>query len=276
MMGRTDMLAVRGLTKRYPAFVLEDVSFTLRPGRIMGLIGKNGAGKSTTLKAILRLVAPDAGEVRILGRDFRREETACKQEMGIVLGGIDFYMYKKLAAITDVTRRFYPQWDEEAYRRYCRLFDLDESKRVNQLSSGMRVKYLIALALSHQARLLILDEPTSGLDPVARDELLALFRRVVKNGERSVLFSTHITSDLDSCADDITYLQGGRVLQSRDKAGFLRAFDHLKRPEDTGALTLAQIMIRTERGARDDDAAFIRKSGWLPIHPSSFSSVWGR
>ena len=276
MMGRTDMLAVRGLTKRYPAFVLEDVSFTLRPGRIMGLIGKNGAGTSTTLKAILRLVAPDAGEVRILGRDFRREETACKQEMGIVLGGIDFYMYKKLAAITDVTRRFYPQWDEEAYRRYCRLFDLDESKRVNQLSSGMRVKYLIALALSHQARLLILDEPTSGLDPVARDELLALFRRVVKNGERSVLFSTHITSDLDSCADDITYLQGGRVLQSRDKAGFLRAFDHLKRPEDTGALTLAQIMIRTERGARDDDAAFIRKSGWLPIHPSSFSSVWGR
>ena len=276
MMGRTDMLAVRGLTKRYPAFVLEDVSFTLRPGRIMGLIGKNGARKSTTLKAILRLVAPDAGEVRILGRDFRREETACKQEMGIVLGGIDFYMYKKLAAITDVTRRFYPQWDEEAYRRYCRLFDLDESKRVNQLSSGMRVKYLIALALSHQARLLILDEPTSGLDPVARDELLALFRRVVKSGERSVLFSTHITSDLDSCADDITYLQGGRVLQSRDKAGFLRAFDHLKRPEDTGALTLAQIMIRTERGARDDDAAFIRKSGWLPIHPSSFSSVWGR
>ena len=211
MMGRADMLAVRVLTKRYPAFVLEDVSFTLRPGRIMGLIGKNGAGKSTTLKAILRLVAPDAGEVRILGRDFRREETACKQEMGIVLGGIDFYMYKKLAAITDVTRRFYPQWDEEAYRRYCRLFDLDE--------------------------------------------LLALFRRVVKSGERSVLFSTHITSDLDSCADDITYLQGGRVLQSRDKAGFLRAFDHLKRPEDTGALTLEQIMIRTERGARDDDAA---------------------
>lgn len=146
--------------------------------------------------------------MRILGRDFRREETACKQEMGIVLGGIDFYMYKKLAAITDVTRRFYPQWDEEAYRRYCRLFDLDESKRVNQLSSGMRVKYLIALALSHQARLLILDEPTSGLDPVARDELLALFRRVVKNGERSVLFSTHITSDLDSCADDIILFAG--------------------------------------------------------------------
>ena len=94
-MAMTDMLAVRGLSKRYPAFVLEDVSFTLEPGRIMGLIGKNGAGKSTTLKAILRLVAPDAGEVRILGRDFRREETACKQEMGIVLGGIDFYMYKR-------------------------------------------------------------------------------------------------------------------------------------------------------------------------------------
>ena len=212
MMGRTDMLAVRGLTKRYPAFVLEDVSFTLRPGRIMGLIGKNGAGKSTTLKAILRLVAPDAGEVRILGRDFRREETACKQEMGIVLGGIDFYMYKKLAAITDVTRRFYPQWDEEAYRRYCRLFDLDESKRVNQLSSGMRVKYLIALALSHQARLLILDEPTSGLDPGERVRFRNLLSEFAH--DRIVLISTHIVPDVEYIAMQNAIMKDGRIIET--------------------------------------------------------------
>lgn len=160
--------------------------------------------------------------MRILGRDFRREETACKQEMGIVLGGIDFYMYKKLAAITDVTRRFYLQWDEEAYRRYCRLFDLDESKRVNQLSSGMRVKYLIALALSHQARLLILDEPTSGLDPVARDELLALFRPggQKRGEERAVLHPHHLGSGQ---LRGRHHLFAGRPGASEpDKAGFLR------------------------------------------------------
>lgn len=269
-------LAVKGLCKRYPAFSLESVSFSVPEGAVMGFIGRNGAGKSTTLKALLGLVHPDAGEVTVLGKSFREEERYIKERIGVVLGGIDFYPKKKVRLLSDVTRRFYGNWQEEKYRHYLNLFGIDQEKRVDQLSTGMRVKYMIALALSHDARLLILDEPTSGLDPVSRDELTELLRRIAADGHRSVLFSTHITSDLDSCADDITYLQGGRVLQSRDKAGFLRAFDHLKRPEDTGALTLAQIMIRTERGARDDDAAFIRKSGWLPIHPSSFSSVWGR
>jgi len=248
------MLRVEGLSKTYPGFSLEEVSFSLEPGRIMGLIGKNGAGKSTTLKSILNMVHPDKGRVEVLGRDFYGQERACKQEMGVVLGGIDFYPLKKLSAITGVTRRFYEGWDQEKYRGYIRQFGLDEGKRFKELSNGMKVKYLLALALSHGARLLILDEPTSGLDPVSRDELLHIFRRIVADGERGILFSTHITWDLDRCADDITYIQRGRVLKSAGKETFLASFDHLKTPEDQGPLTLEEIMLRTERSEWDETA----------------------
>ena len=200
-------LAVDGLTKTYPSFTLDHMSFTLGRGRIMGLIGKNGAGKSTTIKSILHLVSPDSGHVEVLGMDMADQEAACKQAMGVVLGGAGFYQHKKLSAITAVTSRFY----RAAYERYLREFELDPGKQIRELSTGMQVKYQLALALSHRAELLILDEPTSGLDPVSRDELLELFQALAAGGERSILFSTHITSDLDRCADDITYIKDGRV-----------------------------------------------------------------
>lgn len=246
------VLRIQGITKHYPGFALEDVSFSLAPNRIMGLIGKNGAGKSTTLKAILNMVSPEKGRVTLFGSDFRQHEKACKQRLGVVFGGIDFYPLKKLSAITAVTRKFYTNWDEAQYQTYLKRFALEEGKKFKELSNGMKVKYLLALALSHHAELLLLDEPTSGLDPVSREELLHIFRQIVQNEPCSILFSTHITSDLDRCADDITYIQNGRVLQSADKATFLRCFDHLKTPEDTGPLTLEEIMLRTERSAWDD------------------------
>lgn len=249
------LLKIEGLCKRYPGFALEDVSFSLAPGRIMGLIGKNGAGKSTTLKAALNMVSPQSGTVTMFGQDFYRHEKECRQRVGVVFGGIDFYPLKRLSAITAVTRRFYADWDEERYRAYLRRFSLDESRKFKELSNGMKVKYLLALALSHRAELLILDEPTSGLDPVSREELTHIFRHIVKTEGCAILFSTHITSDLDRCADDITYIQNGQVLQSADRETFLRSFDHLKTPEDTGPLTLEDIMLRTERSGWDDDAA---------------------
>ena len=245
------VLSVAGLTKRYPNFILEDVSFSLAPGRIMGLIGKNGAGKTTTLKSILNLVNPDSGHVEMFGMDFRAQEESCKQKIGVVLGGIDFYRHKKLADITKVTKRFYTDWDERAYQRYLEMFSLDPTKRVKELSSGMKVKYMIALALSHNAKLLIFDEPTSGLDPVSRDDLLTLFRQLVKDGQRSILYSTHITSDLEKCADDITYIKDGRLLRSAEKAAFIESFQYLKNPGESKELSLEEIMIRTERSSCD-------------------------
>ena len=248
------LLKIERLCKRYPGFALEDVSFSLAAGRIMGLIGKNGAGKSTTLKAALNMVSPQSGTVTMFGQDFYRHEKECRQRVGVVFGGIDFYPLKRLSAITAVTRRFYADWDDAQYRTYLRRFALDESRKFKELSNGMKVKYLLALALSHRAELLILDEPTSGLDPVSREELTRIFRHIVKTEGCAILFSTHITSDLDRCADDITYIQNGRVLQSADRENFLRSFDHLKTPGETGNLTLEEIMLRTE-GREADEAA---------------------
>ena len=241
------ILEVKGLCKTYPAFRLRDVSFAVDPGAIMGFIGRNGAGKSTTIKAMLNLVHPDSGRVTMFGQDFYANEPVCKQQLGVVLGGVDFYPNKKLRSITNVTRTFYDRWDENKYRHYLSLFALDETKKVSQLSSGMRVKYMLALALSHDARLLILDEPTSGLDPVSRDELTELLRRIAADGTRSVLFSTHITSDLEKCASHITFIQEGRLQRSDTLAGFMAHY------ADLGS-TLEEIIVAAERRPYDADA----------------------
>ena len=239
-----NVLTVKGICKSYPSFTLKEVSFALPQGTVMGFIGRNGAGKSTTLKSILGLVHPDKGQVTFMEQDVAQNEQYMKENIGVVLGGIDFYAQKKIKTITDVTRRFYPNWEEEKYRHYLSLFGLDETKRVRELSDGMRVKYLIALALSHQAKLLILDEPTSGLDPVSRDELTELFRAIVADGSRSILFSTHITSDLEKCADHITFIKDGEIFYTGAKADFLTEYAHL-------GTTLEEIIVAAERRSLD-------------------------
>ena len=218
------ILKVDGLCKKYPEFTLDHVSFSMEEGKVMGFIGRNGAGKTTTLKALLRLVHPDGGQVELFGLDAARDEHAIRQKIGFVSGGLSYYPRKRLAQITAATRRFYPEWDEEMYRRCLERFRLSEDKRTSELSEGMKVKYQLALAMSHGARLLILDEPTSGLDPVSRDDLLDLFLTLCEEDGVSILFSTHITSDLEKCADDITYIQNGRIFASQPKQEFLAAY----------------------------------------------------
>ena len=239
-----NVLTVKGLCKSYPSFTLKEVSFALPQGTVMGFVGRNGAGKSTTLKSILGLVHPDKGQVTFMEQDAVQNEQYMKENIGVVLGGIDFYPQKKIKTMTDVTRRFYPNWEEEKYRHYLSLFGIDETKRVRELSDGMRVKYLIALALSHQAKLLLLDEPTSGLDPVSRDELTELFRAIVADGSRSILFSTHITSDLEKCADHMTFIKDGEIFFTGAKADFMTAYAHL-------GTTLEEIIVAAERRPLD-------------------------
>lgn len=240
------LLDVKNITKEYPSFAIREISFVIPKGKIIGLIGKNGAGKSTTLKSILNLVPIDQGEIKMFNKDFLTEEIYCKQHLGVVLGSFDFYKEKKIKDITKVTKRFYSNWDEATYQKYLSAFSLDQEKKVKELSAGMQVKYSIALALSHQAQLLIFDEPTSGLDPVSRDDLITIFLQIVKNGERSILFSTHITSDLEKCADDILYIREGALIKAAPKAAFIDSFQYLKTPEDTHDLSLEEIMIRME------------------------------
>ena len=204
---------VKNLCKSYESFALKDVSFDIAEGEIMGFIGRNGAGKTTTLKSLLNLVHPDSGEISFFGMDFTQHESEIKQRIGYAAGGMSYYSRKRLRDIAKVTSGFYDEWSDDEYRRLLALFSLDENKRVIDLSEGMKVKFHLALALSHNAKLLILDEPTSGLDPVSRDELLELFMQIAKSGT-AILFSTHITSDLDKCADKITYISGGRIIDS--------------------------------------------------------------
>lgn len=209
-----------GLCKRYDHFALKDVSITVEPGSITGFIGRNGAGKSTTLRCLEGAVHPDAGQIRYFGLPFEGHENEVKQHIGFELGGADFYRTKRVSDIASVTRRFYKDWDERAYTTYCQQFCLDQNQRLRELSQGMRVKFTLALALSHHARLLILDEPTSGLDPASREEVLDIFLTLAHSQSTGVLFSTHITSDLDKCADAIVYIKDGHVVDS----GSLMAF----------------------------------------------------
>ena len=218
------ILEIKELRKAYPGFLLDNVSFDVEEGSIMGFIGRNGAGKTTTIKSVLNLVHADGGTVLFEGQDLWANETACKKQIGLVLGEFSFYKRKKLRSIAEVTKRFYPEWDEDTYQTLLRRFSLDPEKKVSELSQGMRVKFALALALSHRAKLLILDEPTSGLDPVSRDELIDIFRSIIEDGEHSILFSTHIISDLEKCADYITYIKGGKIVVSTDADSFRDAY----------------------------------------------------
>jgi len=224
MKNEREILSVQHLNKSYDAFKLRDVSFTLKAGSIMGFIGRNGAGKTTTLKSMVNLVHSDSGSVQFFGLDIKTHESEIKQRISFAFGGVDYYLQKKLDTITNVFKRFYDHWDEKAYENYINRFELNPNKKVKELSQGMRVKYSLALALSHHAEILILDEPTSGLDPVSRDEILNIFEDVVDSKQASILFSTHITSDLDKCADDITYIKNGQILVSEDKDTFVDSY----------------------------------------------------
>jgi ABC-2 type transport system ATP-binding protein len=230
-----NLLNVRHLSKRYERFCLNDVTFTLEQGYIMGFIGINGAGKTTTLKSVLNMVHPDSGSVEIIGKDIKHCETAIKQDLGVVLGDKDMYKSYRIRDISRVVSRFYHNWDESAYRNHIERFSIDPGKKVGELSEGMKTKYFLALAMSHHARLYILDEPTSGLDPAARDELLELFQELVEDGAHSILYSTHITSDLEKCADHILYIDNGSIIGCDTKDDFLESYKLVK--GDAGDLT---------------------------------------
>ncbi len=198
------------LRKVYPDFTLDGVSFSVEEGQIAGLVGPNGAGKSTTLKSVMGLISSE-GTVRVFGKSFFADDGDSKQLIGYVGGGFRFYPNKSLSAVAKAVSRFYPNWDGEAFRRRCEEYGLAATKKVHELSEGMKVKFSLAIALSHGARLLILDEPTSGLDPVSREDFCDALLSLKASGA-AVLFSTHITSDLMRAADKIIYLSGGRIL----------------------------------------------------------------
>lgn len=214
-------LTVKNLHKEYPAFTLDNVSFSVGEGRVCGLIGANGAGKTTTLKGIMGLIKT-TGEAEAFGVSLRENEA--KKKIGYVGGGFRYYPQKTVSQIARVTARFYPAWREEKFKNYLAQYSIDERKKISALSDGMKVKFFLALALSHGAKLLILDEPTSGLDPLSREEFCDTILESVCAEGVSVLYSTHITSDLEKIADDVVFLSQGKVLANRTLKSLLNSY----------------------------------------------------
>ncbi len=219
-----EILKLENVNKKYPSFSLKDVSFSIKPGEIMGFIGRNGAGKTTTLKCIMNLLHYESGSIQAFEKDMTDNELENKQRIGFALSELNYYPNRTIKQLMNVTKRFYKNFDEKKFEGVCKLFNLDVNKKLEELSSGMKVKYSVAIALSHKAELLILDEPTSGLDPVSREEVLDIFREIVKSGDRAILFSTHITSDLDKCASNITYIHDGRIIFTGKKKDFVNSY----------------------------------------------------
>ena len=194
----------------------------------MGFIGRNGAGKTTTLKSIMNMIHYESGKISAFDKDMNEYELENKQRIGFALSELNYYPNRTIRRLMDVTKRFYKNFDENKFVEVCKIFNLNLDKKLEELSSGMKVKYSVAIALSHEAELLILDEPTSGLDPVSRDEILDIFHKIVKNKDRAILFSTHITSDLDKCASDIAYIHDGEIIYSGTKKDFVSSYLFIK------------------------------------------------
>ena len=217
-------LEIQKLTKSYPGFTLDNLNLTLPSGCIMGLVGENGAGKSTTIKLLLDIIQKDKGSIRIFGREMTADAKDIRNDIGVVLDSPYFPEVLKGEQINKIMKNIYSNWNEETFFSLLKKFSVDETKPVKTLSKGMKMKLSIAVALSHNAKLLILDEPTNGLDPVVRDEIIELLYEFTRNPMNSVLISSHIVTDLEKLCDYVAFLHNGRLLVCDEKDRLLEKY----------------------------------------------------
>ncbi len=221
-------IEIKNITKKYDGFTLDNISFDVPKGSIMGYIGQNGAGKSTTLRGLLNITAIDSGEIRLLGMDHIKDEKEIKERLAVVFDELPFHDVFNTKDMSRIFEGIYPKWNRNTYVRYLDRFELPMKKKIGDFSKGMKMKLQIACALSHEAELIVMDEPTSGLDPVVRDEILRIFMEYLEDGERSILMSSHITSDLEKIADSITFIDRGKILLSGYKDEILETHGVIK------------------------------------------------
>ena len=217
-------LEIKNLNRSFPGFRLEDLSLTLPSGCIMGLIGENGAGKSTTIKLILDMLRPDSGSISILGRDNRENISLIKEDVGVVLDEMGFPECLTARQVGRVMKHSFRNWDEAEYGRLLRQLSIPEDKPFGSFSRGMKMKLGIAVAMSHGAKLLILDEATSGLDPVVRDEVVEMFSEFTRDENHSILISSHIVSDLEKLCDYVAFIHKGRLMLCEEKDELLARY----------------------------------------------------
>lgn len=223
-----NVIELKNVTKDYGDFKLDDVSFSVPEGTICGFIGQNGAGKTTTIKAILDVICVDMGEITVFGQDIKKDSAGLREDIGVVFDEMGFHEFMTGKDINIMMKNIYKNWDEAVFFDYLKRFSLPSKKPCGDFSRGMRMKLQIAVALSHNARLLIMDEPTSGLDPIVRNEMLQIFREFVVEEDHTILLSSHITGDLEKLADEVVFINGGRVVLSGNKDEIIEKHGLLK------------------------------------------------
>ncbi|MBU3146170.1 ABC transporter ATP-binding protein [Clostridium sp. CF012] len=223
-----NILEIKNLGKSYKNFTLDDLSFNVERGSVMGFIGPNGAGKSTTIKLIMNLIKRDSGNINIFGLDNLKHEKEIKQKIGFVYDENYFYEQLNIIEMKNILRPFYKSWNDSLFEKFVKEFELPKKNKIKTLSKGMKMKFSLALALSHNAELIIMDEPTSGLDPVFRSELLDILYSIIQDENVSIFFSTHITTDLEKIADYITFINSGKLVFSQTKDEIIENYGLVK------------------------------------------------
>ncbi|XCP84258.1 ABC transporter ATP-binding protein [Roseburia hominis] len=240
------MLRLKNVKKKYDGFEL-NCTMEVQPGRITGLIGKNGAGKSTTFKAALGLIRPDSGEIELFGKPIQKITKTDREDIGVVLASSGFCGTLSIKDLLPVLQNLYHGFQKEEFLKRCKELELPADKLINQFSTGMRQKLHVLIAISHQARLLILDEPTAGMDVIARDELLDILRDYMESGDRSILISSHISADLEGLCDDIYMINDGEIILHEDTDALLDAYGLLKMSSEQFEKTDRRYILRYKK-----------------------------
>ena len=238
-----NVITLKGISKDYGDFKLDDVSFSVPEGSVCGFIGQNGAGKTTTIQIILDAVTRDGGEVYVFGKSMDQDSAALREDIGVVFDEMGFHDFLSAAQINIIMKNIYKNWNQEKYFEYLRRFSLPVKKACGSFSRGMRMKLQIAAALSHEAKLLIMDEPTSGLDPIVRNEMLQIFREYVVKEDHTILLSSHITGDLEKLADEVVFIDGGKIVLTGNKDELLEKHGILRcKKDEVGTIDKALIV----------------------------------
>lgn len=241
-----NVIEVKNVTKDYGDFKIDNISFAVPEGSVCGFIGQNGAGKTTTIKAILDVINVDAGEIFVFGQDVKIDSARLREDIGVVFDEMGFHEFMTGKDINIMMKNIYKNWDENVFFEYLKKFSLPSKKPCGDFSRGMRMKLQIAVALSHNAKLLIMDEPTSGLDPIVRNEMLQIFREYVIEEDHTILLSSHITGDLEKLADEVVFINGGRIVLAGNKDEILEKHGLLKCKKDELREISDELIVHTE------------------------------
>ena len=244
-----NVIEIKDVVKDYGDFKLDHISFTVPEGSVCGFIGQNGAGKTTTIKLILDIIKRDGGEIKVFGENIDVNSAALRENIGVVFDEMGFHDFMTAKDLNIMMKNIYKNWDEKLFFEYLKKFSLPSKKKCGDFSRGMRMKLQIAVALSHHAKLLVMDEPTSGLDPIVRNEMINIFRDFVVEEDHTILLSSHITGDLEKIADEVVFIDGGKIVLAGNKDEILEKHAILKCKKDEVALISKSLIVGMEQSS---------------------------